>query len=168
MTQSTRRKQRPCEPSESDQSGDELERPANADATPRPTVGNPAAPGATRASISLALDRGLSQPDSTGVGEQPEHCSSCGASEVGGEATMPTFPREPRRDGEATVRPSLKLVTTPPTSDEQTYELRLTYRELALIYKSLQATKILGALPPQNELLNDTIQIVDLAMTRAV
>jgi hypothetical protein len=41
-------------------------------------------------------------------------------------------------------------------------------RELALVHKSLQAVKTLGALPPQDELLNDTIQLVDQAMKRAV
>jgi hypothetical protein len=40
-------------------------------------------------------------------------------------------------------------------------EVRLTFDELALIYKSLEAVKTLGALPPQDELLEDTIQIVD-------
>jgi hypothetical protein len=45
---------------------------------------------------------------------------------------------------------------------------RLSFRELALIYKSLQAAKTLGALPPQDELLNDTIQLVEQALNRAV
>src|SRR6266536_2626104 len=31
------------------------------------------------------------------------------------------------------------------------------FDELALIYKSLQAAKTLGALPPQDEVLNDTM-----------
>jgi hypothetical protein len=43
---------------------------------------------------------------------------------------------------------------------------RLSFRELALIYKSLQAAKTLGALPPQDELLNDTIQLIDQALNR--
>jgi hypothetical protein len=50
----------------------------------------------------------------------------------------------------------------------ETYELRLGFRELSLIYKSLQAAKTLGALPPQDELLDDTIQLVDQALSRAV
>jgi hypothetical protein len=74
------------------------------------------------------------------------------------------------------THPSLRLVTrapaapgsTRPRCDEQTHDLKLTFRELALISKSLQAVKTLGALPPQDELLNDTIQLVDLALTRAV
>jgi hypothetical protein len=40
-------------------------------------------------------------------------------------------------------------------------EVALTYDELALIFKSLQAAKTLGALPPQDELLEDTIQVID-------
>ena len=47
------------------------------------------------------------------------------------------------------------------------YELRVTLDELVLIYKSLQAAKTLGALPPQDELLDDTIQLVDQALSRA-
>jgi hypothetical protein len=39
---------------------------------------------------------------------------------------------------------------------------------LALVYKSLQAVKTFGALPPQDELLKDTIQLVDEAMNKAV
>jgi hypothetical protein len=40
-------------------------------------------------------------------------------------------------------------------------EVRFTFEELALIYKSLEAIKTLGLLPPQDELLEDTIQVVD-------
>jgi hypothetical protein len=71
-------------------------------------------------------------------------------------------------------RPSLSLVTPPATthsawsrSAEQTHELQLTFAELALIYKSLQASKALGVLPPQDEVVNDTIQLVDQALERA-
>jgi hypothetical protein len=39
---------------------------------------------------------------------------------------------------------------------------------LALIYKSLEAVKTLGALPPQDELLEDTIQIVDQSLNTFV
>jgi hypothetical protein len=39
--------------------------------------------------------------------------------------------------------------------------VRFTFEELALIYKSLEAIKTLGLLPPQDELLEDTIQVVD-------
>jgi hypothetical protein len=44
--------------------------------------------------------------------------------------------------------------------EEQTHELQLSFDELTLIYKSLQAAKALGALPPQDELLSDTMQLV--------
>ena len=46
-------------------------------------------------------------------------------------------------------------------------ELRLTFDELMLIYKSLQAVKTLGALPPEDELLEDTIAEVDRALDNA-
>jgi hypothetical protein len=52
--------------------------------------------------------------------------------------------------------------------DDQAQELKLTFRQLALVHKSLQAVKTLGALPPQDELLSDTMQLVDLAMAKAV
>ena len=47
------------------------------------------------------------------------------------------------------------------------HELTLTYDELVLIYKSLQAVKTLGALPPDDELLEDTIEAVDQALNTA-
>jgi hypothetical protein len=47
-------------------------------------------------------------------------------------------------------------------------EVTLTFDELTLIYKSLQAAKTLGALPPHDELLEDTIQLVDHALNRVV
>jgi hypothetical protein len=80
-----------------------------------------------------------------------------------------------RRTSQEPVRPRLSLVTAPSATtgsaprspDTQMHELRLTFGELALIYKSLQAVKTLGALPPQDELLNDTIQLVDQALNRA-
>jgi hypothetical protein len=37
-----------------------------------------------------------------------------------------------------------------------------------LIYKSLEAVKTLGALPPAGELLEDTIQIVDQSLNTFV
>jgi hypothetical protein len=46
-------------------------------------------------------------------------------------------------------------------------ELTLTFDQLSLIYKSLQAAKTLGALP-QNELLEDTIELVDQALNDAI
>jgi len=57
---------------------------------------------------------------------------------------------------------------TMPRTDAQTHELKLTFDELALVYKSLQAVKALGALPPQDEVFGDTLQLVDEALNRAV
>ena len=51
--------------------------------------------------------------------------------------------------------------------EERTHELQLTFDELALIYRSLQAAKTLGMQPPEDELLNDTMQLVDQALSRA-
>jgi hypothetical protein len=83
--------------------------------------------------------------------------------------------RDRRRTSQRADRPTLSLVTTLATArsarqiaDPQTYELQLSFGELALIYKSLQAVRTLGALPPQDELLNDTLQLVDQALNRAV
>jgi hypothetical protein len=75
---------------------------------------------------------------------------------------------------EATPR-HLRVVATPPRSgskrgsgEAETIELKVTFGQLALIYKSLQAVKTLGALAPQDELLNDTLDLVDLALDEAV
>jgi len=48
------------------------------------------------------------------------------------------------------------------------HELTLSFDELVLIYKSLQAAKTLGALPPEDELLDDTIEVVDNALDSAI
>jgi hypothetical protein len=48
------------------------------------------------------------------------------------------------------------------------HELALTFDELALIYKSLQAVKTLRAVPPHDELLDDTIEIIDQALNAAI
>jgi hypothetical protein len=52
--------------------------------------------------------------------------------------------------------------------DAQKHEVKLTFDELALIYKSLQAVKTLGGLQPEDELLDDTIQFVDQALNSAI
>jgi len=78
-----------------------------------------------------------------------------------------------RRD---VARPRLTLVTPPPVPPEpprrhanaDTHELRLTFRELTLIYKSLQSTRTLAVLPAQDGLLDDTIQLVDHVLNKAV
>lgn len=60
------------------------------------------------------------------------------------------------------TRPRLRLVPARP----EVHELRLTSRELTLIHRSLQAAKALGALP-EDELLDDTIQLVDQTLKGA-
>jgi hypothetical protein len=70
----------------------------------------------------------------------------------------------------------LSLVRTPPPSRRSTWgggeaediELKLSFRQLTLIHKALHAVKTLGELPPQDELLNDTLHLVDLALDEAV
>jgi hypothetical protein len=52
--------------------------------------------------------------------------------------------------------------------DRQRRELKLTFGELVLIFKALQAVKTLGALPREDELLDDTIDLVDRALAAAV
>ena len=54
------------------------------------------------------------------------------------------------------------------SGDEETVALELSFRELVLVHKSLQAAKTLGSLGPENELLDDTMQLVDLALTAAL
>ena len=46
--------------------------------------------------------------------------------------------------------------------------LELTFDQLALVHKSLQAARTLGVFPPQDELFTDTIQLVDQALSDAV
>jgi hypothetical protein len=46
--------------------------------------------------------------------------------------------------------------------------LEVGFRELALIYRSLQAVRTLGAPPLQDELLDDTIELVDRALQGAI
>jgi hypothetical protein len=89
---------------------------------------------------------------------------------------MSSLPHSERRTGSDALRPNLSLVPTPSTTaaparrrrEEERHALKLTFGELTLIYKSLQAVKTLRLLPPQDELLNDTIQLVDQALSRAV
>jgi hypothetical protein len=79
-----------------------------------------------------------------------------------------------RQSGEATRRP-LRLVSTSsggrgPTSyapAADAIKVKLSFSELTLIHKSLQALKTLGV-HAQDELLDDTIQLVDLALNEAV
>jgi Putative zinc-finger len=152
----------------------------------------------TRASISAALDCELPELESIRMREHVEDCVSCGAFQADAErvsASLRTAPLEPlprplevpsrrraalplheRPTDEEAGRPTLSLVTTPRattgstphSTDEERYELKLSFGELALVYKSLQAAKTLAALPPQDELLNDTLQLVDQALNRAI
>src|SRR5262249_23019956 len=64
----------------------------------------------------------------------------------------------------------VQSIEGPPTQSAAAskQELTLTFDELALIYKSLQAVKTLGALPSEDELLHDTIQLVDQALNDAI
>ena len=47
--------------------------------------------------------------------------------------------------------------------DTARYELTLSFDELTLIYKSLLAAKSLGVLSQSDELVDETIQLVDQA-----
>jgi hypothetical protein len=49
-----------------------------------------------------------------------------------------------------------------------TYDLKLTFGELTLIYQSLLAVRALGVLSVQHELLVDATQAVDQALARAL
>ena len=62
-------------------------------------------------------------------------------------------------------QPQLRLL---PGGGDETIELSFTFRELTLIHKSLLAIRALGAFAPQDELLDDTIHLVDLALNEAV
>jgi hypothetical protein len=48
------------------------------------------------------------------------------------------------------------------------HQIQLTFDQLALIHKSLQAVRTLAVLPPGDELLDDTIEAVDRALEQAV
>jgi hypothetical protein len=52
--------------------------------------------------------------------------------------------------------------------DDHNPRLDLTFDQLALIHKSLQAVRALGVLPPRDELLDDTILLIDQALDTAV
>jgi CRP-like cAMP-binding protein len=50
----------------------------------------------------------------------------------------------------------------------QKHELKLGFDELTLIHQSLKTAKAFHASPPEDELLNDTIELVDQALQRAL
>ena len=76
----------------------------------------------------------------------------------------------------ATSRPSLRLVTTPSKrtdrawvpSEAEPIELKLGFRQLDLVYRSLQAVRTLGLVERQDDLLTDTLELFDAALQGAV
>ena len=48
------------------------------------------------------------------------------------------------------------------------HKVQLTFDQLVLIYKSLEAVRTLSVLPQGDELLDETIEIVDRALEDAV
>jgi hypothetical protein len=76
----------------------------------------------------------------------------------------------------APLRPKLSLVEGAPGADrssgggsgEDQITVKLGFRELVLIHKALVALKTLGFVERQDELLNDTIHLVDLTLDEAV
>jgi hypothetical protein len=81
-----------------------------------------------------------------------------------------------RRELDTASGPSLRLVTTPPArtesswvdDDEQLIELKLDFRQLVLIHRSLQAVRTLGLVERQDDLLADTLQLIDVVLEEAV
>jgi hypothetical protein len=76
---------------------------------------------------------------------------------------------------DAASRPKVRLVTTPPSrtaswvpNDKQPIELKLSFRELELIHRSLEAVRTLRLAEHQDDLLADTLQLVDVALEGAV
>ena len=51
--------------------------------------------------------------------------------------------------------------------DAKTYDLKVSFDELTLIYKSLLAAKALGLVPQEDERVDDTIQLVGQALNKA-
>lgn len=134
---------------DTDVPADELERLARVEALLRASIRTETPCERTRAAISAALDHELSELEWVRVRKHVERCASCRAFQADDArqaATLGATPLEPA----------------------ETYELKVGFGELALIYKSLQAVKTLGALPPQDELLDDTLELVDQALKKAV
>jgi hypothetical protein len=81
---------------------------------------------------------------------------------VDGELTCEEAERLARVDALLrAARPPLRLAET------AAYDLKLTYRELSLVYRSLQAARTLGALA-DDQLFDDTIGSVDRALRAAL
>jgi hypothetical protein len=134
---------------DTDVPADEFERLARVDALLRASVRTEAPCERTRAAISAALDHEVSELESVRLRKHVERCASCRA-----------FQADAARQATA--------LRAPPLEPAETYELKVGFGELTLIYKSLQAVRTLGALPPQGELLDDTIELVDQALQQAV
>jgi hypothetical protein len=66
----------------------------------------------------------------------------------------------------ATTQPARK---EPPRvmSDEEPIELKLGFRELDLIHRSLESVRTLALVERQDELLSDTLQLIDVALEEA-
>jgi len=124
---------------------DELERLARVDALLRASARPETPCERTRAAISAAVDEELCELEAVRVRKHVEQCASCRGFQAGAQRNAAT----------------LRTAT-------ETYELKLGFGELALIYKSLQAVRTLGALPAQDELLDDTLELVDQALNSAV
>ena len=65
------------------------------------------------------------------------------------------------------MRIPVRSITIALMTGEQTHELKLSFDELALIQKSLLAAKSLGVLSQEDELVDDTIRLVDQALDAA-
>lgn len=48
------------------------------------------------------------------------------------------------------------------------FELRLGFRELVLIHRSLEAVRTLGLAEREDDLLTDTLQLIDVALEEAI
>jgi hypothetical protein len=49
-------------------------------------------------------------------------------------------------------------------SEEEPIELKLGFRQLDLIYRSLEAVRTLGLVERQDDLLTDTLELIDAAL----
>jgi hypothetical protein len=166
-------KHRPCqervrEPIDTDPPDDVLERMALVDAELRTVANRPTNRcGAIRASMSAALDGEASLTELDDIRRHSEACSSCRRFLAVAEKLATTLRRAPA------VRPHLRLVSARPDdgstrqNEEGRQEVKLSALELDLIYRSLEAARTLRIVPPQDELLEDTIQLVDQALRNA-
>ena len=80
-----------------------------------------------------------------------------------------------RRATDSASRPRLRLLTSPPVRTKSswamrdgTIELKLGFRELVLIHRSLQAIRTLDLVERQDDLLTDTLQLIHVALEGAV